>query len=270
MSTNNDREFQEILGRLDAADGPDQQPAGSPPPLEPPQRSVAVLPLYRPRASWALLVLNVAIFLIPELLGQTGRVQDWGAKDNAAILGGEYYRFLTAMFLHAGLTHLGFNAFAIYSMGVYAERLYGTARFVAIYFLAGIGGGLASYAFSPNPSVGASGAIFGIVGALGVFFYQSRGLFGEISRQQLGSLIFITLINLGIGFTTPRIDNFAHIGGLICGALAALALAQRLEVDRRSSQTLIVRRSNRYGWAGALALLAVLAAAIFLIQPPLR
>lgn len=236
---------------------------------QPPSQSIA-LPLYHPRAAWVLLAINIAVFIIPQVLGLTGLVQALGAKDNAAILGGDYYRFLTAMFLHAGLTHIGFNAFALYSLGPDVERFYGTARFLTIYFLAGLGGGIASYALSPNDSVGASGAIFGLIGALGAFFFQTRALFGEASRQQIGSLVFITLINLGIGFTTPRIDNFAHIGGLLCGALAGFLLAPNLMVNLQQDPPAIVRQARSYGWPGAVALLLALIAVVLVIQPPLR
>ncbi|MDZ4721041.1 MAG: rhomboid family intramembrane serine protease [Roseiflexaceae bacterium] len=228
------------------------------------------LPLYRPLAAWVLLAINIAVFIIPEVLGLTSVVQALGAKNNAAIVSGDYYRFLTAMFLHAGLTHIGFNAFALYSLGPDVERFYGTPRFLAIYFLAGFGGGIASYTLSPNDSVGASGAIFGLIGALGAFFYQTRKIFGEVSRQQIGNLIFITMINLGIGFTTPRIDNFAHIGGLLCGIIAGLLLAPNLAVDLQQIPPTIVRRARSYGWPGAVALLLALIAMVMVIQPPLR
>jgi rhomboid protease GluP len=228
----------------------------------------ATLPLYRPMVAWVLLGLNIAIYIIPELLGVTGLVQDLGAKSNAAIRSGEYYRFLTAMFLHAGLTHIMFNAFALYSLGLDVERFFGHARFLAIYMVAGLGGGVASYALSPNDSVGASGAIFGLIGALAAFFYQSRKLFGEMSRQQIGSLIFVTLINLGIGFTTPRIDNYAHIGGLLAGALAGMLLAPRLSVD--AWRGIIQREGRGYGWPGVALLAGALIAAALMIQPPIR
>jgi rhomboid protease GluP len=236
----------------------------------PPDSQVrAVLPLFRPRAAWVLLVLNIAIFIVPEVLGLSRFVLDLGDKDNAAILAGQYYRFVTAMFLHANFTHIGFNAFALYSLGLDVERFYGTPRFLAIYFLAGLGGSLASYALSPNDSVGASGAIFGLIGALGAFFYRSRRLFGEMSRQQLGSLIFVTLINLGIGFTTPQIDNFAHLGGLFVGGVAGLLLTPTLGVNIQRMPPVIERRTLPFAWPGAAALLAVLVAAAMLVRPPL-
>ena len=238
------------------------------------------LPFARPRAVWVLLALNIVIFAIPTVLQIIGLrvgglpindlLLDLGQKDNAGIAGGEYYRFLTSMFLHAGLLHIGFNAWALYAIGPESERIYGTPRFLALYFIAGFAGGVASYLRSPIPAVGASGAIFGLIGGLAAFYYSSRKLLGEISRQQLGSLVTVIMINLLIGFSTPRIDNNAHIGGLIGGALVGWLLAPRFELDERLFPPQIVRRSLPFGWAGALMVLAILVAAVMTMNPPIR
>lgn len=238
------------------------------------------LPFARPRAVWVLLALNIVIFAIPTVLQIIGLrvgglpindlLLDLGQKDNAGIAGGEYYRFLTSMFLHGGLLHIGFNAWALYAIGPESERIYGTPRFLALYFIAGFAGGVASYLRSPIPAVGASGAIFGLIGGLAAFYYSSRKLLGEISRQQLGSLVTVIMINLLIGFSTPRIDNNAHIGGLIGGALVGWLLAPRFELDERLFPPQIVRRSLPFGWAGALVVLAILVAAVMTMNPPIR
>ncbi|GAB4176694.1 MAG: rhomboid family intramembrane serine protease [Roseiflexaceae bacterium] len=233
-----------------------------------PNSQRVMLPLFQPRAAWVLLVLNVAIFVITNVLGLYELSIFLGAKDNAAILSGEWYRFLTSMFLHGSITHIGFNAFAIYSLGLDTERFFGTLRFVVIYFLAGSGGGIASYAFSANNAVGASGAIFGLIGALTAFFYLSRNMFGEMSRQQVGSLIFITLINLGFGLSTPGIDNFAHIGGLVTGLAVGYLLTPRMSVGWSGGQPSILRQDRSYAWTGSAAVLALLLAAAWLITPP--
>lgn len=239
------------------------------------------LPFGQARIFWVLLALNIGIFVIPTVLQILGvrfngiPVNDFllllGQKDNAAIRSGEYYRFLTSMFLHVGIFHIGFNAWALYALGPQAERIYGTGRFLALYFLAGLAGGVASYMFSPDPAVGASGAIFGLVGALAAFFYLARRVLGEVSRQQLGSLITVIMINMFIGFSSGgRIDNFAHIGGLIGGALVGWLLAPRLEIDQRLYPPQITRRNLPGGWAGALAVLALLVFLILTIQPPIQ
>lgn len=255
------------------------RPPGEAEPFVPQAYRVA-LPFARPWVYWVLLALNVAIFIVPTLLQFVGvriggvLINDYllelGQKDNAAIAAGQYYRFLTSMFLHGGLVHILFNAWALYALGPESERIYGTPRFLALYFIAGFAGGVASYLFSARPAVGASGAIFGLIGGLAAFYYSARKQLGELSRQQLGSLLTVIMINLFIGFSTPRIDNNAHIGGLIGGALVGWLLAPRLELDQRLFPPQMLRRSLPYAWPGALALLALLVALVLTISPPIR
>lgn len=274
--------FDEEFGRRRDPDEPEPAPVyGEARPVQQPQTYQLRLPLGQVRAVWVLLALNVAIFAIPSLLQLVGvRINgvpiydytlDLGAKDNQAIkIDGQYYRFLTAMFLHGSWLHIGFNAWALYALGPEAERIYGTLRFVALYLIAGLAGGTASYLFSAAPSVGASGAIFGLIGGLAAFYYVSRKLLGEASRRQLGSLITVVMINLFIGFSTPLIDNSAHIGGLIGGALLGWLLAPRFAVDERLFPPQVVRRELQYGWAGAGVFLGLLVMAVMTIKPPIR
>jgi rhomboid protease GluP len=276
----NDAEYQRILQNLDAAGRAPEEPepgeaAPSPMPMQ------VQFPLFTPWVARILLTINIVVFVVPWVLDMIGvriagavSIYDfsliWGAKDNAAIFaGGQYYRFLTAMFLHGGLAHLFFNSFALYALGFETERIFGAQRFLAIYMIAGLGGGVASYALNPNPSVGASGAIFGLVGALIAFYTIARRALGGIARQQIGNLIFITLINLALGFTSPYIDNNAHIGGLLTGALLGWLLAPRFALDTRSNPPIIVRLSLRSGWTLSLAVLAALIVLVTVITPPL-
>lgn len=246
----------------------------------PPQSFQIRLPFYKPRIFLVLLVINVLIFVIPQLLDLAGfRLSGYpvslvisalGAKDNAAIaLNGEYYRLLTAMFLHGGWLHIAFNGYALYSLGAEAERIYGTPRFLLLYMVAGFAGGVASYAFSPYRSVGASGAIFGLIGGLAAFYYASREFLGDVARQQLGSLITVIMLNLFIGFSTPMIDNYAHIGGLLGGAALGLLLAPRLDLDTRLYPPEARRRNLSLDWLWALGLALLLAVLVLLINPPL-
>lgn len=240
------------------------------------------LPLSRAWAFYIPLVLNVIIWAVPALADVLGVriggfppsvvVRALGAKDNAAIfLGGEYYRLLTAMFLHGGLLHLAFNSWALYVLGQEVERLFGTGRFVAIYFISGLAGSVASYALTPSNSVGASGAIFGLIGALAVFYYASRAVLGQLARAQLGSLITVLMINLFIGFSSPGIiDNVAHLGGLLGGAATGVLLAPRIVVDDRLYPPVAVRRHLQVGWVGAIGVLVLLVLAARLIVPPIR
>jgi rhomboid protease GluP len=290
MSQNNpqqpdDDDLQPVLRRLDEEFGPKREHEPEPIYGEarpiPQQRIQLRLPLGRARVVWVLLALNIAIFAIPTLLQLVGvklfgyPINDvilvLGAKDNERIKQrGEYYRFLTSMFLHGGLLHIGFNAWALYALGPECERIYGTARFLAIYFIAGLAGGVASYALSAAPAVGASGAIFGLIGALAVFYYLSRELLGSAARQQFGSLITVIMINLFIGFSSGGlIDNNAHLGGLAGGALLGWLLAPRFAVDERIYPPQVVRRPLPWGWAAAIWFLALLVVLVIVINPPI-
>ena len=278
-------DLQPVLRRFDEEFGPrhEQEPEpiyGEARPI--PQQGYQLrLPLGPVRASWVLLALNVAIFVIPTLLQFVGvrvngaPIYDYtlflGQKDNAAIsVDGEYYRFVTSMFLHGSLLHILFNGWALYAIGPQTERIYGTLRFLGLYFIAGFAGGVASYLRSATPAVGASGAIFGLIGGLAAFYYVSRKLLGDASRQQLGSLITVIMINLFIGFSTPRIDNNAHIGGLIAGVLVGWLIAPRFELDERLYPPHVVRRALPWGWPGALLFLAALVFLVLTINPPVQ
>lgn len=142
----------------------------------------------------------------------------FGAKENLSIMTGQYWRFLTPIFLHASFTHLLVNSYSLYWVGSVTEKLYGHIKFLVIYLAAGILGNILSFIFSPNPGVGASGSIFGLLGALLYFGVENPELF----KSYFGHNIMITIaINIVYGFTQPGIDNFAHLGGLLGGFLAS-------------------------------------------------
>ncbi len=250
---------------------PRSDPGGpeAPPPLPP---RTPVLLARQPRAVWVLLVAILVMYGLSVLLSgslfqpDAQVLQALGAKDNRLIDAGQYWRLLGAMFLHANLVHIFFNSFALYALGPESERIYGALRFLVLYFLAGIGGSIASYLLSPPPAVGASGAIFGLIGGLGVFYYLNRAILGEFGRAQLQSMIAIAFINLIIGFSSAGvIDNWGHLGGLIAGALAALALAPRLTLDVRFHPPLLVRHAPPWGWGAVVTLFAGLIALAVLL-----
>jgi rhomboid protease GluP len=159
------------------------------------------------------------------------------------------------------------NGFSLFVIGPDTERVYGTGRFLGVYFLSGLAGSLLSYAFSPAPSVGASGAIFGLIGALSVFFYTSRQVLGDFGQSQLQGLVAILVINLVFGLTTPGIDNLGHIGGLIGGIIAGWLLVPRYVVEPDLFTPRIVRRYDPRGWIGAGVMLVVLAVLAVIIRP---
>lgn len=177
----------------------------------------------RPMLTYGLIAINILVYLALVLYENLSGISygrliiDYGAKVNSLILEGEYWRFITPLFLHGSLTHLLVNCYSLYILGSLVERLYGRSRFIVSYLVAGILGNLCSFLFVPGPSVGASGAIFGLMGILLYFGLEKPVQF----KVYFGSSIITSiLINLVYGFTSTGIDNFAHMGGLIGGFLA--------------------------------------------------
>ncbi len=199
------------------------------------------IPLAKPRWTFILLGINIAVFVAMTVFGALNGLglngsQDsrvlliFGAMQNQLIAQGEYHRLLASMFLHIGVIHLLFNSYALYVVGQDVERLYGSARFMVIYFLSGLGGSLASFVLGAGGiSAGASGAIFGLFGASIAYFYLHRKVFGPRGQAQLRSLLMLAGINLILGFTVPGINNLAHLGGLIFGLLLGWILAPKYQ-----------------------------------------
>jgi membrane associated rhomboid family serine protease len=177
------------------------------------------------RVTTALIGLNVLVFLlgfaVPDLQQRFGNLALAVTMDGQVIgvAYGEYYRLVTAAFLHAGVFHILFNMFALAQIGPVLENALGRARFLALYVLAALGGSTLAYLLAqPNqPSVGASGAIFGLFGA---YYVVVRRLGGETNQ-----IVILLVINLVITFTLPNIDWRAHVGGLVTGAALAAAFA---------------------------------------------
>jgi rhomboid protease GluP len=131
------------------------------------------------------------------------------------------------MFLHGGFLHLFFNGWALVQLGGLFERWIGSGRLVLTYFATGICGSLASVLFTNNVSVGASGAIFGLLGALIAFLLRRRNRLAAGGKSILSQLVFWAGLNLILGASMPMIDNFAHIGGLVAGFVVGLLLRER-------------------------------------------
>jgi membrane associated rhomboid family serine protease len=143
-----------------------------------------------------------------------------GAKDNELMVRGQYWRFITPVFLHANLLHVGLNMLNLVVLGVFLERLVGHLRFLLIYIMTGCVSIIASFYFMPQEiSVGASGAIFGLVGAYSVFVLMHRRAFRQNGIPTLLWLLFVIGVNLAFGLFVPNVDNYAHAGGLLAGCL---------------------------------------------------
>lgn len=186
--------------------------------------------------TYALLAANVGVFLLMAIV--SGGSDDpatliaFGAKTNGLLRSGEWFRLITPIFIHAGLLHLLLNSYALWVVGTQVERLYGSARFLLIYLLSGVGGVAGSYFGQiflqkpfDAPSVGASGAIFGLFGVLAVFgFRYRREMPPAVRRAMTAGVLPVIAVNLFIGFSIPFIDNSAHIGGLLTGAALTLII----------------------------------------------
>ena len=179
----------------------------------------------KPIITYALIIINVLVFIAMYILGNgsedTLTLLFFGANYPVLVRAGEYYRLITSAFLHAGLLHLICNNYALYVIGSQLESFLGKAKFLIIYLVSAICGSLMSMLFSDGISVGASGAIFGLLGSLLYFGYNYRVYLGTVLKSQIIPLI---ILNLVIGFVTPGIDNAAHIGGLLGGLGMTMAL----------------------------------------------
>ena len=179
----------------------------------------------RPIITYALIIINVLVFIAMYIFGKGSEdnltLVLFGANYPALVRAGDYYRLITSAFLHSGLLHLIFNNYALYVIGSQLESFLGRVKFLIIYLVSAICGSLMSMLFSNGISVGASGAIFGLLGSLLYFGYNYRVYLGTVLKSQIIPLIILNLI---IGFVTPGIDNAAHIGGLLGGLGMTMAL----------------------------------------------
>ncbi|MBM7552284.1 rhomboid family intramembrane serine protease [Thalassobacillus pellis] len=195
----------------------------------------------KPLLTKLLLIANILIYFYLEMNGGSTSVVnliEYGAKYNPAIVDGEWWRIISSMFLHIGLLHIMMNMLALYYLGTAVERIYGTTRFFLIYFLAGMVGGISSFAFNPHVAAGASGAIFGLFGALLYFGVMHKQVF---FRTMGRNLIFIIVLNIILGLSVPQIDNGAHLGGLAGGfiASAAVNLPKNIQPIRQAASLLL-------------------------------
>jgi membrane associated rhomboid family serine protease len=206
-----------------------------------------------------LILLNVTVFAALLFSGSgfwnanLELLSHWGANSTALTTDGQSWRLVSAIFLHAGFLHLLFNMWTLWGVGRMTERLYGNVPFAAIYICAGVIASLSSIAWHPSVvSVGASGAIFGVLGACLAFFLRSRTHIPRriVWRHGLATSVFI-LFNLVSGLVTDGIDNAAHVGGLLTGFILGALLARPLEDERSALQPL------RAAMATGFALLAI-------------
>ncbi len=203
-------------------------------------------PISRPAVTYSLIGINVAVFLMQITVGINAVAGDWGMWPVGVAIGGEWWRLVTAAFLHGSFLHIAFNMYVLFALGPTLERILGHGRYLTLYVLAALGGGVASYVFSDirTVSVGASGAIFGLMGALVVA--------GRRLRYDITQVLILLGINVVIGFFAPGVDWRAHLGGLVTGAVVAAIMVY--PGTRRRATVQVV------GLVGVVLVLAGLAA----------
>jgi rhomboid protease GluP len=172
-----------------------------------------------------LIIINIIVFILPTLVKFSGvyptsdlNFKSLGWKDNASIADGEYYRLITAGFLHGDITHLLLNMYSLWVVGMPIFNIFGALNFAIIYIVSLFGSSMASFWFNPSPSVGASGAILGLLGALTSYSILTGN---TASLSQIGLNLLILVI---YGFMSSIIDNWGHLGGYITGLAIGFVL----------------------------------------------
>ena len=185
--------------------------------------------------TYTLICINILIFIITALLSKSIYNIDsytlmvLGAKVNVLIDNGQPWRLITCAFLHGGLSHIAFNMYSLKIIGSEVEYVYGKVKYIAIYLISALGGSIFSYLFNADSiSVGASGAIFGLLGAMLIWGIRYKN---RIGKAYIMNLFKVLLINIFIGVTLSNIDNGAHIGGLVFGCISAFVMKDKKYIN---------------------------------------
>ena len=184
-----------------------------------------VFKMKKPYVTYVLLAINIIVFILSFFYN----VIPLFAVNRTAIVNGEYYRLITGTFLHNSILHLAFNCYALYIIGMQLESFLGRWKYLVVYLLSGLAGSMLSIFFSNAYSIGASEAIFGMLGSLTYFGYHYRVYLDSVVKSQIIPLI---VLNLLLGFAFAYVDNWAHIGGLIGGVLSTMAVGIKYKSTR--------------------------------------
>jgi rhomboid protease GluP len=213
---------------------------------------------------YILQVLSVALFGYPTTFSNIGWLELYGARINEFIRAGELWRLLTPALLHGSVTHIFFNMYALLVFGKGLERYFGRGRFFTLYVLGAFAGNVMSFLFSDGYSIGASTAVFGLIGAEAVFLFRNRELLAGHFRSAIGNVLFIIAINLFLVGSLPGIDNWGHIGGLVGGLTFTWFASPLWEIEGiQPSLQLVDRRSTGEVLTGAILVLALFGALAF-------
>lgn len=217
------------------------QPPG--PPIPAPRRGI-------PPITLGIIFLTVVVFLLQLLSSYFVEIDlpfYLFGKTNELILKGQLWRLITPILLHGGLLHILSNMYALFVIGPFIERSYGSNRFLALYLLSGMFGNVLSFLFTTAPSLGASTSIFGLVAAQAVYVYRNRQFYGRSAQPMLINIAVIIFINLAIGLL-PGIDYWGHVGGLIGGLVFAWLAGPIYEMAVTPfGSTLVEKGSNKLG-----------------------
>jgi rhomboid protease GluP len=248
-------------------EGNSSAPLSQPTPAPVPQEVRIPLPFLVPRVTYTIIGFTVVIYILQLLstgLGLTsnngiGLLELYGAKINQFIRAGEFWRLITPVFLHGSPSHIFFNMYALLSIGSLLERHYGHARFAILYFIGAFTGNVFSFLLGSENgySIGASTAVFGLIGAEAIFFYQNRELFGSYARQALGNTGMIILINLFISLA-PGIDGWGHLGGLLGGVIFAWFASPIWKVVGQPPQIKLEDEREVRDWAMGVAVVLLI------------
>lgn len=247
----------------------DSSPAAPQPPPEQPVR--VALPQVVPYVTYTILGITVVFYLLqvasvlffgyPTTFSNIDWLALYGARINEFIRAGQVWRLLTPVLLHGSPTHIFFNMYALLSFGTALEPFFGHGRFLALYLLGAFAGNVMSFLFTDGYSIGASTAVFGLIGAEAVFLYRNRSLLADRFRSAIGNVLFIIAINLFLVGSLPGIDNWGHVGGLLGGLMFTWFASPLWEVEGISPMLYLAdRRASVEVMAGAALVLAVFGA----------
>ena len=242
-----------------------EYPASDVPQTVPPQQPVRVaLPQAAPYVTYTIIGITVFIYIVQlatQALLQVDVPVAFFIKANDLIREGQLWRLLTPALVHGSFAHIGFNMYALFSFGTSLERYFGRGRFITLYLLGAFAGNVMSFLFSDAYSLGASTAIFGLIGAEAVFLYRNRKLLAGQFRSAIGNVLFIIAINLFLVGSLPGIDNWGHIGGLLGGLMFTWFASPLWEIEGiQPMLQLVDRRPTREVVTGAALVLIVFGA----------
>ncbi len=221
-------------------------------------------PQVKPLVTYAIMGATLFVYLLQlagQYLLQVDIAANLGARVNELIRAGQLWRLITPVFLHVsvlpyGLLHIGFNMYALYLFGRGLEARFGHTRFALLYFLSAFAGNVLSFLMTAMPSLGSTNAVFGLLGAEGMFIVQNRQLLAGRAGRALFNLLLIIGINFLIGFSLKGVDNFGNLGGILGGVIFTWFGGPRFKIEGFASALKLVDERQGHGaLSGTVAVL---------------